>query len=226
MPHFANSSLDQAFHPLAPVTADHTTIHVQRAIRGDSNSAGWLVSHFHPFVEAQVRLRLRGRGSSHDVEDLVEDVWLVTLQRLSDLEPRDGRHAPVLVKFLGTTALGMCNNFLRRKARQMLAGEGQSEESTGGTPANQQFVAETRGVLTRAVQDDLHAAIARCLQGMAPEKRDVLVLRLMEQRSNTEIAGILGVPANTIAVRYRRALQELRDRLPAEVYDELRGAAH
>jgi DNA-directed RNA polymerase specialized sigma24 family protein len=49
----------------------------------------------------------------------------------------------------------------------------------------------------------------------------VLVLRLIEQRSNVEIAKMLGVPRNTIAVRYRRALEKLRSALPPSVFADV-----
>jgi len=51
---------------------------------------------------------------------------------------------------------------------------------------------------------------------------EVLVLRLFEGLGNQAIARSLGVPANTVAVRYRRALEHLRARLPESVFEEVR----
>ena len=42
---------------------DQTTVQVRRAIGGDVAAIDWLVSHFYSFVQAQVRLRLRGPRS-------------------------------------------------------------------------------------------------------------------------------------------------------------------
>ncbi len=62
------------------------------------------------------------------------------------------------------------------------------------------------------------------LDELSADKRDVLVLRLMEHRTNAEIAEILGLQPNTVAVRYRRALEELRQRLPTSLYADVWGA--
>lgn len=66
--------------------------------------------------------------------------------------------------------------------------------------------------------------VEECLDLLPEDQRNVLVLRLMEHRSNQEIGELLGLPANTIAVRYRRALEALRERLPRELCAELTGA--
>ena len=202
--------------------SENTSIHVARAVAGDHDSVGWLVEHFQGLVRAQVRMRLRGHGTPQDVDDLAADVWVIVLQRLADLTPRDQRHAPVLVQFLGTTVLHVCNNFLRARLRQgaRLAGSPTATASNAGDPLDR-LPAATRAVLSRVLQKERVSAIDRCLRELPDDKRDVLVLRLMEHRSNQEIGELLGLPANTIAVRYRRALEALRERLPRADFREL-----
>jgi len=197
--------------------SDQTSLHVVRAIGGDQGSVAWLITHFRGFVEAQVRLRLRGHGKAHDVEDLAADVWVVALQRLADLRPRDGRHAPVLMRFLGTTALGTCNNFLRRQVRATL----RTGSSRDDAPQLDELAAATRSLVSKVLLDEARSAIDAALQALPADRRDVLVLRLMEHRDNQEIAQLLGIPANTVAVRYRRALEALRASLPEALYLEL-----
>ena len=157
-----------------------------------------------------------------DVEDIAADVWLVTLGSLANLRPRAGRLAPVLITFLGTTVLQKCNNFLRSRARQGLHREGAGVHEA--PPAISQLPAETLGVVTRAVRRDLGSAVGRCLQELSQDKRDVLVLRLMEHRTNQEIGELFSIPANTVAVRYKRALEELRTVLPPDVFEDIQGA--
>ena len=50
------------------------------------------------------------------------------------------------------------------------------------------------------------------------------MLRLMEQLRNVEIAQLLGIPPNAVAIRYRKALERLRAILPADVFEEIRTA--
>ena len=88
-----------------------TTAHVRRAIDGDEEALGWLIQRFTPFLEVQIQIRVGGRGSSQDVEDMVADVWVVALQRMRDIRPREGRYTPALAKFLGSTAIRTANGF-------------------------------------------------------------------------------------------------------------------
>jgi len=195
-----------------------TTHYVRRAVEGEHDGLAWVVERFSPFVEAQVRIRLGGRGSPSDVEDLVADVWTVALRRMADLAERDGRVTPVLVRFLGSTTLRCCNNHLRRLIHRA---RGQSLD--GEDPAARRS-SESHGVVTRLAERELARRVRECLERMGPEKRQVLVLRLLEQRTNVEIAAILGLQPNTVAVRYRRALTELRESLPREVYRDVASA--
>jgi RNA polymerase sigma factor (sigma-70 family) len=198
---------------------DQTSIHVQQAIAGDPQSIGWVIAHFQPLCKAQVRLRIGMHAGPEDVDDLLSELWLVTLRRLPELRPREGRYAPVLVRFLGSTALNLCNNFLRARIRRK-AGWGADEHPNGG-PVDE-LADETRGVVSRAIAGEVHEQVERCLLGLDATKRDVLVLRLMEQRTNKEIAATLRLEPNTVAVRYRRALEELRRCLPKELFQDLR----
>lgn len=203
---------------------DHTSIRVQRAIQGDRESVAWVIAHFQPLVEAQVRLRLGSHASPQDVEDLVSELWLVVLRRLNELRPREGRHAPVLVRFLGTTTLQLCNNFLRKRIRRgrNLAELGKPQgDGSSSPPSFDGFTRDTTGVVSQVSLREVHDQIRRCMEELPPAKRDVLVLRIMEQRTNQEIAEILKLEPNTVAVRYRRALEEIRGRLPAGVFDDL-----
>ena len=198
-------------------------MHVRRAVAGDADSLAWLVQHFRGLVIAQVRLRLRGHGDAQDVDDLAAEVWSVMVMRLGDLQPREERHTPVLVRFLGSTVLGVCNNFLRRRAREAaLFQRGQTADRTQSERPNPlgRLPAQTRGVVSRVLLQEQRGVVEQCLGELTEDQRDVLVLRLMEHRTNREIGALLGLPPNTIAVRYRRALESLRDRLPRELYGE------
>lgn len=199
---------------------DQTSLHVQRAVGGESESVEWVITHFQPLVEAQARLRLGRHARPEDVADMVQDLWVVTLQKLGQIEPHDGRYAPTLVRFLGATTLQLCNNFLRKRIRRR-EGLRTPEAHAERTRENdfEHFVRSTTGVATRANLEDVRNRIRSCLERMDTDKRDVLVMRFMEQRSNQEIALQLQLAPNTVAVRYRRALQQARGCLGEEIYD-------
>ena len=81
--------------------------------------------------------------------------------------------------------------------------------------------ARQTGVPTQASWREIGARIGTALDSLEPDKVEVLVLRLLEQRSNVEIAALLGIPRNTVAVRYRRALEKLRASVPASIFADV-----
>jgi RNA polymerase sigma factor (sigma-70 family) len=204
-------------------SVDLTSLHVREAIGGSRESLGWVVAHFDPLLEAQIRLRLRGTSAREvDVEDLRAETWVVTVEQIGRLEPREGRFAPVLARFLTTTALHLCSNFLRRRIRQRVARTAPaSAGESASRPTMDRFRAPTIDALQRAAGADERRCIATALAELPEEARDVIVLRLFDQRTNQEIAAALGVAPNTIAVRYKRALEKLRAALAAPTFAEL-----
>jgi RNA polymerase sigma-70 factor, ECF subfamily len=67
-----------------------------------------------------------------------------------------------------------------------------------------------------AEQAERRAAIAAALGTLPAEQREVLVLKVWGGLSFPQIAGALGVSANTAASRYRYALAKLREQLAEE----------
>ncbi|MFZ5508496.1 MAG: RNA polymerase sigma factor [Pseudomonadota bacterium] len=64
----------------------------------------------------------------------------------------------------------------------------------------------------RATQDDALEMrdLARCLQALPPQQREVLLLVGLEEMSYEEVARVLGVPLGTVMSRLFRARERLR----------------
>lgn len=200
-----------------------TSFHVGGAIKGDASSLEWVIAHFDPLVEAQIRMRVKGKMTNpEDVRDILSEVWLVTLGKMAELDPRDGRYTPVLMRFLATTAERKCMEYVRGQGRRR-AVEGQPAHAAAdsGLPGMDHLPLHTRGVVTRIHHNEVRSILGRCLDRLPENQREVLILRLLEQRSNSEIAALLQVQPNTIAVRYRRALAELARILPSSIFEGL-----
>jgi RNA polymerase sigma factor (sigma-70 family) len=203
--------------------SDATSIRVRRAVAGDRESLGWIVAHFDPFVIAQVRIRLGAAAPEDEIRDVVDEIWLALLGKVEDLRPREGRLTPVLLKFLATATFNVCNNHLRRmiadarRARPAPARPGPPPP----TPSIMHLAARQTGVPTLASWREIGVHIGSALDSLEPAHVEILVLRLLEQRTNVEIGQLLGLPRNTVAVRYRRALEKLRAALPAVIFSDV-----
>jgi RNA polymerase sigma-70 factor (ECF subfamily) len=209
-----------------PRPSSHTSIRLQRAAEGDRESLAWIVERFTPLLLACAAHRMTPEARRLcDPEDLVDEVWAVALPRLRGWVAFGDRFAPALVKYLSTTLIHLAQRLARKQSLRAGAAEPAPASASGSRAAPVERVpADVTGVVTAAVRRESHGTALAALEGLEPEEREVVVLRAVEQRSNAEAAGLLGVAPGTVAVRYHRALQRLRARLPGSIFEELAGA--
>ncbi|MCA8949381.1 MAG: sigma-70 family RNA polymerase sigma factor [Planctomycetes bacterium] len=191
---------------------DLTSIAVRRAVTGDAEQLTWVVERFTPSLMASARQRLGARLREQlDAEDLVQEVWSITLPRLADLESRHGRMTPVLLRFLASVMWRCHAGMLRRHLRQ-----GRREPI-----ADSELVEPATGVVQRAIRQEATTRLLAALDELDDADRRTVILRGIEQVPNHEAALILGEPPNTVAKRYGRALAKLKASVPGTVFDEL-----
>lgn len=213
--------MTQPHFPESEVGAE-TTQHVHGAVRGDERSLAWLVDRFSPLLRAQAEYRL-GRAMADRVspDDVVQEAWISVLPKLASLVPKEGRLTPVLLAYLGKTVCGRAVNLLRshliRSSRERPL-EPTSDSSIAPIDPVADLVRSSSG---RAARSELAQCLTLALNSLSPQDREVLVIRLIEGRTNSEAAQELGSSPNTVAQRYHRALQYLRSLLPASLMDEL-----
>lgn len=195
------------------MVTDLTSLHIARAVNGDAQSRDYLVDRFTPVLLAQAHYRLRGDlRALCEPEDLVNDVWAIMLPRLPDLVARDGRWTPVVLRFLATTLMRRIQDLLRRKIAQ---------PSGDGTSTTFAISAPDPTVVSIASRRERWQTVRAAIDDLAPDERELLVLRGIEQMSNGEIARKLGIPDYEATRRYQRALARLRARLPESVFAEM-----
>ncbi len=195
-----------------------TSLHLRAAIAGDPTSASWLIAHLSPLLVAQANWRLGPHLRARcEPEDLVQEAWLAALPRLAELQPREGRITPVLLRFLATHIVHQINNLARAALRQPTADS--EAMSMSAVPA-----AET-GVVSAAVRADRRRVLLDAIDSLEAIDREVLLLRGIEQRTLATTAELLGVSQAAVTMRLQRALQRVREHLPADLYADLGGDA-
>lgn len=200
-----------------------TSLHVRRAKQGDRESLSWLVERLTPLLLAQARYRLRSiPGAACDPEDVVQDVWAVALPRIGELEAREGRETPVLLRFLATTLVHHVNNLARRRIRRRaVRREADLDAGSQRRDLADHAAVDAPGVATVVSRTDAQRLVLDAIDALDPAQREVVVLRGIEQLDNAAVAELLGVTPNAASLRYARALRKLRERLPDSVFDEL-----
>lgn len=211
------SGLDSSALHLEP-SADE---HVLRAAGGDQASWAWLVGHYSPLLEVQARFRLGQRlRCLYDPDDLVNDVWLIVCRRLPELDwPAQGASRRLL-HFLGSTLVFRVNELVRKNLRR--AGRDKDLAFRTSLPGSgSALAASTRSACSRAAHEEHGEILRQRLARLRPEEGELLVLRLLEGLPNAHLAQRYGCSEGALSMRFRRALDRLRDVLPAAVLAEL-----
>jgi RNA polymerase sigma factor (sigma-70 family) len=196
-----------------------TSLHVRKAVSGDRESLEWLVVRLSPLLFLEARERLGPHlGKLYDPDDLVQDAWLVTLPRLAELPARNGRYTPVVLRFLSTCILNRVNTLLQKHLGQVDATRARLAMTS---VEEHSLPAETTDVVSRVTRSDTYQRILQALERLPELERKIILLRGVEQASPAEVGVILGLKPNTVVVKYRRALEKLRQRVPQSVLDEL-----
>jgi RNA polymerase sigma-70 factor (ECF subfamily) len=130
-----------------------------------------------------------------DVEDAVQDVFIILHSRFDELERGAG-----LRLWLAAVAVRICSNRRRSLLRRNAGGRFDSDF------AIEELVDQRQGLPDELSADNerrrlLWSALAR----LDPKKREVFVLAELEQRTANEIASLTNVSRNTVASRLRAA---------------------
>ena len=145
------------------------------------------------------RLVLYGRslGLSHaEAEDVLHEVFTALLA----LPEPPAKPDHYLVRAVRNRALNYRRSFLRRLSREFESARW-FDPSPGETPAER--------------------AAMRCLEGLPPDQREVIVLKIWHGHTFEEIASLLDLSPNTAAGRYRYGMNKLRTCLHEQGRTEL-----
>lgn len=132
-------------------------------------------------------------------KDLMQETFTRTWEYL-----RKGKHIDDLRAFLYRTAHNVCvNEAVRKKAFSL----DEMREATGFDPRTEE----------RSPEADAEVALLLGrLQELREQDRELLTLRYLNGLDVKEIAAALGEAPNTVSVRIRRALDELRRQMGAD----------
>jgi RNA polymerase sigma-70 factor (ECF subfamily) len=132
-----------------------------------------------------------------EVEDLVQDVFVLALRRLSTLRENGSFGA-----WLAAIARNLVNDFHRRSAPedQLSVDASENEIELG---------------MSSGDHEGLAAAVLDVIRSLPEAYREPLILRLVEGMTGPEIAARTGLTPGSVRVNLHRGMQQLRARLSA-----------
>lgn len=132
-----------------------------------------------------------------EVDDLVQDVFLLALRRLSTL-----REVGSFGAWLAAIARNRANDFHRRTLPEDQLAEDLSED-------------DIEQASTSADHRSPAAAILDAIRALPDAYRETLILRLVEGMTGPEIAARTGLTHGSVRVNLHRGMQQLRAKLSA-----------
>lgn len=165
---------------------------VTAAQDGDRAAFGQLYQRYARMVHGV----LLARVPVGDVDDLVQDVFIRALRRLSTL-----RETASFGGWLAAIARNVANDYHRRSVpEEPLTDDASGEEIQCGTSGGDQ---------------DESAAILEAVMSLSETYRETLILRLVEGMTGPEIAARTGMTHGSVRVNLHRGMEQLRAKLNA-----------
>ena len=178
---------------------------IQRVLEGDDNAFATLVRKYQKQVHA---LAWRKIGDFHIAEEITQDTFLKAYKKLATLKKPQR-----FVSWLYVIAANRCNSWLRKKRlrTQPLEQLEEIDNEQLQKAAYSRYVTEENERTSAEAQRDV---VKKLLAKLQESERTVITLHYFGEMSCPEIGAFLGVSANTIKSRLRRAQQRLKKEEP------------
>ncbi len=176
---------------------------VQRCLDGDSGAWSELVKSHYRRVYG---LCYRFTGSSHDAEDLTQDVFLKVYGNLSAFDLARGSFQTWITT---VTRNLLVDHFRRTKQHRSTDSMDAGWEQTDDLTLAGRLAASGPTQHDRAAQKEIAKMVQEALTRISPELREAVILRDLQDMDYKEIAQVLRIPEGTVKSRISRGRAEL-----------------
>jgi RNA polymerase sigma-70 factor (ECF subfamily) len=157
-----------------------------------------------PHLDAAYRLARWLARSPGDADEVVQEAFLRAFRSFETLRSQDAR--AWLLAIVRNCHLTELDQRRRRAALPLTEEHEAAQVEAAGATAG--IAADPEGA---SIERDAQRTLERLLTGLAPEHREVLLLRELEEMSYREIAAVTAVPIGTVMSRLARARAALRE---------------
>ncbi len=196
---------------------------LRRVDAGDTLAAGQLLQRHRDRLRQMVVVRIDPRLAARvDPSDVVQEAMAEASRKLPDyLRERPLPFYPWLRQIAWQRLVHLHTRHVKTQKRTVL------REDRGYLPLPDQsamqlvdrLVGSGTSPSKRMVREEIRQRVSGALDQLAPQDRETVILRHLEQLAFKEIAAVLGISDAATQSRYRRAVQRLHDLLS----DESRG---
>lgn len=142
-------------------------------------------------------------------EDVVQEAFVRVVQKAPEF-----KHEARFTTWVYTITRNLCIDHLRKRALRKHPSLDESRGEEGDGPTLGEQTADPRASVEReATGTELKERIARAVDLLPDDQREVFLMREMSNLPFKDIAEITGVPENTVKSRMRYALERLQEAL-------------
>lgn len=176
------------------IAADPDIELVDATLAGDNEAFENLVARHQRSIYVVI---LRMCNDPDETLDIVQRVFLRAYTKLHTFKRRS-----TFKTWLYTIAINTCRNELRRRQRWGLMER--VEDVDPGTKA---------GLDERLITGERKQRLAEAVESLPPKQKAILVLRIYEEMSFRDIAGVVGGSENAAKVNFHFAVKSLQEKL-------------
>jgi RNA polymerase sigma-70 factor (ECF subfamily) len=180
---------------------------VQRCLDGDSGAWTELVKAHHRRVYAMC---YRFTGSTHDAEDLTQDVFLKVYGNLTAFDTARGSFQTWITTL---TRNLLVDHFRRTRQQRVTDSMDAGWDDTDDLTIAARLAANGPTQHDRAAQNEIAKMVQTALTRISPELREAVILRDLQDMDYKEIAQVLRIPEGTVKSRISRGRAELARQL-------------
>ena len=186
---------------------------ITRALQGDRQSIEELLAHYRPQLRRMVAVRMDSRLKARlDPSDIVQTVLAEAAQKMVAFQQEPEQLFPWLRQLAWDELARLHRDHIRTKKRSV----SREEDDWQGHAADESMMqladrlaTQQLGPGSRLVHKELRTRVRAALDQLAPQDREVLVLRFLEQLDISDTAAALGISESAVKSRQFRAIERL-----------------
>jgi RNA polymerase sigma-70 factor (ECF subfamily) len=189
---------------------------LKRLAQGDEQTLAEVFARHRQRLWRMVQFRLDQRLYGRvDPEDILQEAYLDAAQRIQHFVKGDFPSSFVWLRLIvNQTLINVHHRHLgaqMRDARREISIHGGPYAQTTSVSLAGHLLGNLTSPSQAAVRAETRQQLERALETMDAIDREVLVLRHLEELSNSEVASVLGIQQKAASIRYVRALERLRE---------------
>lgn len=180
---------------------------ISKIVAGDTNAEGQLILKFRERIEFLVRVKLKGKVSQFDRDDIISDIQnaVLTSIRKNGFDQSKGKPLEAYIAGVASNVIAM--HFRKLKTTK---------------PAEDinkyQNLNDDNNPLTLILNEEKKNEIQLCLNKLQPKYKEILLLRIHEELSIEEISDQLNLEKRRVSERINYALKLLLKELKKRNY--------